>query len=150
MTRFFNYSLTVTPEYKAELDKTIKKFDATNDGVTYTPTVAALVMAIVGVIQTALQNSVPANRESYSNVLSSLQIAIPIVSTFIIFVCNKQHTAAESSLKLLIADGMTRGFFNTAPVLALAAPNAANNPQHQPDINDLQVNAALARIVYRR
>lgn len=115
--RFFpDYSPLATMEFKKNLEETIEKFDRASDGSTYTLPTATVTSTLLAICQTVLSNVLD-NYTEYANYLNGTQLAIPVISAFIILICNKVKKEARGEADGLIATGVRNNFFNTTPTI---------------------------------
>ncbi len=106
MTRFFNYTNATPPEYKKNIECTLKKMDRSSNVATYTPFISVFCIAVVGALQTGLSSSSP-----ISPYYGMMTLLLSAGTTLVLGVAKVTESKSQAHAAKLIEYGVKEGFF---------------------------------------
>jgi hypothetical protein len=141
--RFFNYSSQAPEDFREKLEAQVTKYEQSDSGLTYTPIAASILLSLLGVGITVL-NNIYENKVT-SNSLSALVAGLPVVGGLVAYICKTARDRASFAANALIIEGVTDGFFKTPPVQIL--PVAFTDGIRTNAQIDLEIDATKMRLL---
>ena len=141
-SRFFNYSPTVSDEYKQQLETTLRTMDTSNNVVTHTPYASAFLISLIGAIDLSLD---------LPSTVSMIPLLISACTVLIMSVSKSVENRSFVNASGLISEGVKEGFFKNAkplvPVDEMGALSPASKEKAEAYLMH-QIDTTKLRLLY--